>query len=229
VEDAGTRSAVWFNEVDIDLFTVFDVPILAGRGFVQSDAARGANAVVVDRVFAEQVLGGGDVIGRRVRRVVRREDGTGEVEAGPWLEIVGVVPAFTPPPPFETVAQKLYQPLALAVAQGPLHLGIRVRGGAAPAAFVARLLAATNAVAPSPRPPPPRSPPPPRHPGAPRRRAAGIRPPTPRGHARRPPRAPARRSANRIAGGARAPRRPSRPGSSDCGGDRERAAALGGR
>lgn len=149
VEDAGTRSAVWFNEVDIDLFTVFDVPILAGRGFVQSDAARGANAVVVDRVFAEQVLGGGDVIGRRVRRVVRREDGTGEVEAGPWLEIVGVVPAFTPPPPFETVAPKLYQPLALADAQGPLHLGIRVRRGAAPAAFVARLREATHAVDPA--------------------------------------------------------------------------------
>src|SRR5690606_14541087 len=102
VEGAGTRSAVWVNPVDVGLFTVFDVPVLAGRGFVQADAARGANAVVVDRVFVEQVLGGGNAVGRRVRRIIRGEDGTGEVEAGPWLEIVGVVPAFTPPPPFET-------------------------------------------------------------------------------------------------------------------------------
>ncbi|HEX7091880.1 MAG TPA: ABC transporter permease [Longimicrobiales bacterium] len=149
VEGAGTRSSAWFNEVDVDLFTVFDVPVLAGRGFVQADAARGANTAIVDRVFAERVLGDGNVIGRRVRRVERGEDGTGEVEAGPWLEIVGVVPAFTPPPPFESAAPKLYQPLALADARAPLHLGIRMRRGAAPAAFVGRLREAAHAADPA--------------------------------------------------------------------------------
>src|SRR5690554_3294599 len=29
VEGAGTRSTVWFNQVDVDLFTVFEVPVLA--------------------------------------------------------------------------------------------------------------------------------------------------------------------------------------------------------
>ena len=149
VEGAGTRSPVWFNQVDVDLFTVFGIPVLAGRGFVQADAAPGANTVIVDRAFAEQVVGGGNVIGRRIRRIERGEDGTGEVEVGPWLEIVGVVPTFTPPPPFESVAPKLYQPLALADVQGPLHLGIRMRPGAAPASFVGRLRETAHAVDPA--------------------------------------------------------------------------------
>jgi len=149
VEGAGTQSYIWFNQVDVDLFTVFDVPVLAGRGFTPADAAPGVNAVVVDRAFAEEVLGGGDVIGRRIRRIERGEPGTDEVETGPWLEIVGVVPAFTPPPPFEAVAPKLYQPLALADARGTLHLGIRLRRGAAPGAFVGQLRETAHAVDPA--------------------------------------------------------------------------------
>ncbi|MGH7577767.1 MAG: ABC transporter permease [Longimicrobiales bacterium] len=108
---------MWVNDVSTDLFEVFDVPILAGRGFVESDAAPGSNAVIIDRVFAEQVLGGGDVLGRRIRQVVRGQDAPGDSDSGPWFEIVGVVSAFTPPPPFERFEPKLYQPLALAGAR----------------------------------------------------------------------------------------------------------------
>ncbi|HEU0077767.1 MAG TPA: ABC transporter permease, partial [Longimicrobiaceae bacterium] len=151
VEGAGTRSWVWTNQVDAGLFAVFDVPVVAGRGLVEADAARGANAVVVDRVFAERVLGGGDVLGRRVRALAPAADGEpGKVEAGPWLEIVGVVPEFTVPPAFEErAAPKLYRPLALADAPGAVQLAVRVRRGAGPAAFAGRLREVTGAVDPA--------------------------------------------------------------------------------
>lgn len=45
------------------------------------------------------------------------QDAPGDSDSGPWFEIVGVVSAFTPPPPFERFAPKLYQPLALAAAR----------------------------------------------------------------------------------------------------------------
>jgi hypothetical protein len=149
--EAGTRTSAWLNQVDIDLFTVFDVPILAGRGFTGSDAAPGANAVVVDRVFAERVFGGGDVLARRVRLLAGGQDGaSGELEAGPWLEIVGVVPAFTVPPVFQPQAPKLYQPLALTdAAPGAVHLAIRARRDAPPVAFLGRLREVTASVDPA--------------------------------------------------------------------------------
>jgi hypothetical protein len=151
VEGAGTRSWVWTSQVDPGLFAVFDVPVVAGRGFVESDAAPGSSAVVVDRVFAERVLGGGDVLGRRVRYLAPAPDGAaGGAEAGPWLEIVGVVPEFTVPPAFEERANpKLYRPLSLAHAPGPVQLAVRTRRGAEPAAFAARLREITGSVDPA--------------------------------------------------------------------------------
>jgi predicted permease len=150
VEGSRTRTSVWMNRVGTDLFTVFDVPILAGRSFTGSDAGGESNAVVVDRIFAEQVLGGGDVLGRRVRLLTPSEDGaTDEVAAGPWLEIVGVVPEFTVPPAFQAEAPKLFRPLALADAPDAVQLAVRARPDAVPAAFVARLREIAEAVDPA--------------------------------------------------------------------------------
>lgn len=147
VEGAADRSWVWSNQVDVDLFTVFRVPVLAGRGFVEADADRGSNAVVVDRVFADEGLGGGDVLGRRIRQVAVRGDG-GE-EAGPWLEVVGVVPAFTVPPAFEDASPKFYRPMDLAAAPSAVQLAVRMRRGAAPAEFASRLREITAIVNPA--------------------------------------------------------------------------------
>ena len=151
VESARRQSAVWLNRVDTDLFAVFGVPILAGRELVSSDADEASNAVVVDRVFVERVLGGGDALGRRVRLLSgRQDDVSGEMEWGPWLEIVGVVPDFTVPPAFQREAPKLYQPLALTdAAPGAVHLAIRVRRGTAPTAFLGRLREITASVDPT--------------------------------------------------------------------------------
>ena len=131
-----------------DLFAVIDVPIVEGRAFVEADAAQGSNVAIVDRVFADQILGGGAVIGRRVRIVEPAKFGE-TPKPGMWLEIVGVVPHFVmadgwgPPDPM------LYVPLTTsALADGYLHLAVRTRGGSADA-FARRLTDITAAVDPT--------------------------------------------------------------------------------
>jgi predicted permease len=86
--DAAVIAAV--SSVGAGFFELYDAPILAGRGFVDADAAAGSTAVIVDRSFAER-MGGGSVVGRWIRDA--RRDGTRPDEAAPapWLEIVGVV------------------------------------------------------------------------------------------------------------------------------------------
>jgi hypothetical protein len=149
VEGSGSRAAVWLNRVDTDLFTIFDVPILAGRGFIGSDDASGSNAVIVDTVFIKEVLGGEEVLGRRVRLLRGPgDDASGDHTKGPWLEIAGVVPQFTVPPVFQRVAPKLYQPISLADAPGVVQLAIRLRHGTTPAAFAGQLWEITDAVDP---------------------------------------------------------------------------------
>src|SRR5687768_14370794 len=55
--------------VDTSYFGLFDVRVLAGRGFAAADAALPPRArpVIVNRSFVAEVLGGGDPVGRRVR------------------------------------------------------------------------------------------------------------------------------------------------------------------
>lgn len=77
------------NRVEPAFFAILDVPTLAGRSLTTADAHGDAAAVVVDQTFADRL--GGPVVGRRVRYAA---DEPGE-NPGPWLEVVGVVPAFT--------------------------------------------------------------------------------------------------------------------------------------
>jgi predicted permease len=144
------------SRVGPDLFHVFDVPILAGRGLGPADAREGATAVIVSASFADRVAspprssrhpvgdlrsapvaGGASVLGRRIRYAERGED----VAAGPWLEIVGVVPDFahdfTTPNSFDPVQPRLFH----AAAAGEVHpatLVVRI-GSGDPAPFARRL------------------------------------------------------------------------------------------
>jgi hypothetical protein len=79
------------NRVALNFFDVFGVSLLAGRGFTGADANKNATAVIVDQPFVEGI-GGGNVLGRRFRVSTQNRDG--KKEFGPWLEIVGLVPAF---------------------------------------------------------------------------------------------------------------------------------------
>lgn len=137
------------TEVATNLFDVFDVPILAGRGFVAADARPGATSVIVDRVFADALAAGANVVGRRVRYLNRARNGG--IEFGSWLEIVGVVPAFassfSAPPPFASQPPRLYH----AAAPGQTDqtaLMVRIRGGD-PRRFAQRLRSIAASVNPA--------------------------------------------------------------------------------
>ena len=122
-----------FNQVDASFFEMYQVPTLIGRGFAEGDVAAAADAVIVNRNFAETIAPGGSALGHRFR-YVRATDGEWlhGPEADRWYEVVGVVGNL----PVTTDARVAYH----AVAPGQLHpanLQLRLRGS--PAGLAERL------------------------------------------------------------------------------------------
>jgi predicted permease len=135
------------NFVATNLFDVFDVRVLAGRGFTAADALPASPAVIVDQAFADRLAPGANAIGRRIR--FPAPDGASA--PNPWMEIVGVVPVFsstfTPATGLGPPLPSLYR----AVAPGgshPVTLVVQVRTGA-PALYGQRLRAITASVDPA--------------------------------------------------------------------------------
>jgi putative ABC transport system permease protein len=122
-----------FNQVDTAFFETYQVPGLAGRGFKEGDDSAEADAVIVNRNFAETIAPGGKALGRRFRYV--RETGS-EWPHGPkadrWYEVVGVVGNL----PVTTDARVAYHAAAPGQVH-PAHLQLRLRGG--PAGLAERL------------------------------------------------------------------------------------------
>jgi hypothetical protein len=110
------------NQVDEAFFDLYQVPALAGRRFTAGDTAA-ADAVIVNRNFAETIAPGGGALGRRFR-YVRPTDG--EWRHGPaadrWYEVVGIVGNL----PVTTDARVAYHPAAAGEID-PAHLQVRVR------------------------------------------------------------------------------------------------------
>jgi putative ABC transport system permease protein len=77
--------SVSVNHVALDFFEAFGVAHLAGRRFTSGGQI--GNAVIVNRTFAQKVLGGGNALGRRIRYMPEKPG----ADPGPWFEIVGVV------------------------------------------------------------------------------------------------------------------------------------------
>lgn len=105
--------------VEPGFFESLGVRVLGGRAFTPSEAASGANVVMVNASFAERVLPGRSVLGQRVR-----QPGDGDRPAGPWMEIVGVAPDLGMGAPPEDIG--LYRPLSSNLAA--VHVAIRVAG-----------------------------------------------------------------------------------------------------
>jgi predicted permease len=143
----GAKATSFINDVGVGYFTVFGIPILAGRGFAEGDGREGSSVVIVDRVFAERVLGGGHVVGRRIRLAAGGSENGPRIDSGPWLEIVGVVPDVPRQDDFDP-EPKLYRPVALAQAPTVLALAVRIRSGPA-GAFATRLREITAALDPA--------------------------------------------------------------------------------
>ncbi|MGH7576223.1 MAG: ABC transporter permease, partial [Longimicrobiales bacterium] len=122
------------NRVEADFFALYGMPILAGRAFTEADARAGANAVIVNQIFAEDHFGNSNVLGRQLR-FLREANDAEEGEVGPWLEIVGVVRDFEGDE-YERCLYRgagceasgnIYLPADLAQLSPPIGLAMRVR------------------------------------------------------------------------------------------------------
>ena len=126
--------------VDIDFFEALGQPILDGRGFDVGDLGVDRSAVIVNTTFVEQVLGGQNAIGRRIRF-----HPWGDGEPGPWKEIVGVVGHLGMRVISAESDQGVYEPFAPGELAS-VRLGIHV--GEDPASFAPRLRALAGEVDP---------------------------------------------------------------------------------
>lgn len=91
-------------EVDLNYFTVLGAPLLSGRAFHSGDLVGGARSVIVDVRFVDEVLGGRNPLGRRLR--IGRSDSS-------WWEIVGVAKDLGMSSPVErSIAPGIYIPAA---------------------------------------------------------------------------------------------------------------------
>jgi putative ABC transport system permease protein len=140
LDDAGPSEPVSDREffvtttaVDPDFFQVFQAPVLAGRGFAPHDTGAGANTVVVNHLFVDQILGGRNAVGRRIR--YRVEDSQAIKEPGPWFEIIGVVRDLVPDPEAPMSLDIPAKPLVYHTLSSnrtesyPLYLATHVRSG----------------------------------------------------------------------------------------------------
>jgi putative ABC transport system permease protein len=135
--EIGTAAhSVRFNRVDVNFFRIFDVPILAGRGFEPGDVAEGG-AVLVNLPLAQRIFGG-NALGRRIRYPGKR-----------WYEIVGIVPDFPTgvSPGMRDSTLKVYHSAGAGQVQ-PAAIAIRMRSGAA-ATFTRRLQEIATALDPA--------------------------------------------------------------------------------
>jgi putative ABC transport system permease protein len=123
------RRYVRANQVDRTFFEVFEISPLAGRMFDGRDVG-GAATAVVDQTFVRQVLGDANAIGRRIRPVPAQG-----AEAGPWYEIVGIVPDR----PANTSQGRMYVPAAPRERGAAGAMQLVLHAGPDPAAMSRRL------------------------------------------------------------------------------------------
>ncbi len=83
---------VHFNRgVAPDFFDVFGARVIAGRALRDSDSTGSTQAIVVNRAFVNQLLGGANAVGRRVHYAEAGRRGPGRGGTTTQYEIVGVV------------------------------------------------------------------------------------------------------------------------------------------
>jgi hypothetical protein len=131
---------VRFNRgVAPDFFDVFGARIIAGRSLRDSDSTSSTPAIVVNRAFVNQLLGGANAVGRRVHYV--QSGGTAT-----HYEIVGVVTDLgTNPIDPDLIEPVMYHPLQRSTQATAL---IRMRGND-PLQFSSRLRELTSSLDPT--------------------------------------------------------------------------------
>jgi putative ABC transport system permease protein len=140
-----------FNQVEVTFFDLYPIPSLAGRRLDEGDVSAEADAVVVNRNFAETIAGeAGHALGRRFRYVTQKDgERVGPPHPGPsdrWYQVVGVVGNL----PVTTDARVAYH-ATTAGQRAPAHLQLRLRNpsGSESGQLAQRLLEAAARVDPA--------------------------------------------------------------------------------
>jgi len=123
---------VGFVSVDPRFFDVVGAPVTRGRALTTADAEQRTRAVLVNETFGDDVLGGSNPIGRRLRFWSNAEP-----TAESWYEIVGVVPDLNVSEKGTDYTRKRIYQTRLPREAGPLRIAIQVRGD--PQRFAVRL------------------------------------------------------------------------------------------
>jgi predicted permease len=120
------------SRVGDGFFELFGLTPLTGRRFDIADHRADSSVIIVDRTFAEQLLGEGNPLGRRLRYPTPRRDASAD-PAPRWFEIVGVVDSL----PANKASGKVFHPavageddlatLLLRIGQDPAGHGERLR------------------------------------------------------------------------------------------------------
>lgn len=131
-----------YVSVDPRFFDVVGAPVIRGRALTTADAEDRTRAVLVNEFFADQVMGGRNPIGRRLRF-----SSLGEPTAESWHEIVGVVPDLGVTDNTGDFGRARVYQATLPSQTGPLRLAIHVRGD--PQDFAVRLRELAQAIDPS--------------------------------------------------------------------------------
>lgn len=132
---------IGYNRIATDFFDVFGARIIAGRTLRDSDNTGDTQAIVVNRAFVTQLLGGGNPIGRRLHYAREKADGITT-----QYEIVGVVTDLgTNPVRPDLIDPVIYHALRTSTRATAL---IRLRG-TDPLQFSPRLRELTTALDPS--------------------------------------------------------------------------------
>ncbi|MCH7563289.1 MAG: ABC transporter permease [Gemmatimonadetes bacterium] len=126
-----------------DFFDVLGVRIEGGRALNRADWEVETRPVMVNRTFVQQVLGGANPIGRRIRDYRGPDD-----EPAPWREIVGFVDDLsTNPINPENVISRIFTPLDRSWLANAVHLIVRVPSS--PGDFAPELRRITTSVDPT--------------------------------------------------------------------------------
>ena len=117
------------DKVDLGYFDAFAQPIIAGRGFRESDIGSDARVAIVNQKFVKMVFGDRNPIGRRIRITGMEEWPEDRSPTGaplPWLQIIGVVPDMGLAYADETKTAGFYLP-ARPEDMYPLNVAVRLR------------------------------------------------------------------------------------------------------
>ncbi len=129
--------------IDPRFFDVVGSPVTRGRALTTAEAAPKARAVLVNEFFVDQVLGGSNPIGRRLRFFSSGSEPTAES----WYEIVGVVPDLGVTDNSGDLGRARVFQATLPRETRPLRVAVHVRGD--PRDFAVRLRELAQAVDPA--------------------------------------------------------------------------------